>query len=124
MQGSINFMYIFPYGLYPVLTKDSALLPCSWQQGMQFLPELPELNCATPYQNSNHFQDLWFLLGQVHQSGKRKGMGGDLSGVTKYLEKKYFRASLHKFLSSLRSQYLVTPQVLMAPYRHCISVLF
>lgn len=35
--------------------------------GIQFLPEL---NCATPHQNSNHAQDLWFLLGQVHQRGK------------------------------------------------------
>lgn len=92
--------------------------------GMQFLPELPELNCATPHQNANHAQDLWLLLGQVHQSRERKGMGQDLSVATKYLEKKYFRASLHEFLSSLWSQYLVTPEVLMAPYRHCISVLF
>lgn len=38
--------------------------------GMQFLPQLPELNCAIPHQNSNHAQDLSFLLGQVHKRGK------------------------------------------------------
>lgn len=31
---------------------------------------LPELNGATPHQNSNHAPDLWFLLGQMHQRGK------------------------------------------------------
>lgn len=50
-------MYIFPYGLYPVLMKHQ-LVAMLLAAGIQFLPEL---NCATPHQNSNHAQDLWFL---------------------------------------------------------------
>lgn len=96
MQSSINFMYIFPYGLYPVLMKDSA--------GMQFLPELSELNRATPHQNSSHAQDLWFLLEQGHQKGK----GEEWEGI--YSSNKTFR---EKGLQSKPTQISVFPEVPM-----------
>lgn len=77
MQSSINFMYIFPYGLYPVLIKIQhvAMLLAA---GMQFLPELPELK---PCHSPPEFQACPGLVVPLRTSapeGERRGMGGDL----------------------------------------------
>lgn len=49
------------------------MLPLLLAAVMQFFPNLLELSHTTSHQNSDQAQDLQFLLGQMHQRGKREG---------------------------------------------------
>lgn len=118
MQSSINFMYLFPYGLYPVLMKDPAC--CHALGSRDTVPPWVKL-CHSPPE----FQPCPGLVVPLRTSapeGERRGMRGHLSVVTKYLEKKYFRASLQISVFP-KVPMPGDPQVLMAPYRHFSAVL-